>query len=275
MNKELVTRFSTQFSLYERNILQDLLAKHDMSPAQFVQIATTQVKKSVKMQQAFEQNPASLFASILLCAELGLNPSEDIGEFYFVPFKGSIKPMLGYKGIVTLFMRTGKVKWITTELVYQDDDFEYELGLEPRLGHIPNTMVPKRNENIIAAYAVAKLDDGEKVFKVMTRAEIMDIAQNNGNSDMYFSNAKDPQNWMARKTVVKQLSKLLPKDYYGKRGLSLDDQMEGGGYVSMDSDEVVVKQQKNVAKGKSKGLYTSFEELDGEESVQDVSLSNV
>lgn len=275
MNKELVTRFSAQFSLYERNILQDLLAKHDMSPAQFVQIATTQVKKSVKMQQAFEQNPASLFASILLCAELGLNPSEDIGEFYFVPFKGSIKPMLGYKGIVTLFMRTGKVKWITTELVYQDDDFEYELGLEPRLGHIPNTMVPKRNENIIAAYAVAKLDDGEKVFKVMTRAEIMDIAQNNGNSDMYFSNAKDPQNWMARKTVVKQLSKLLPKDYYGKRGLSLDDQMEGGGYVSMDSDEVVVKQQKNVAKGKSKGLYTSFEELDGEESVQDVSLSNV
>jgi recombination protein RecT len=275
MNKELVTRFSAQFSLYERNILQDLLAKHDMSPAQFVQIATTQVKKSVKMQQAFEQNPASLFASILLCAELGLNPSEDIGEFYFVPFKGSIKPMLGYKGIVTLFMRTGKVKWITTELVYQDDDFEYELGLEPRLGHIPNTMVPKRNENIIAAYAVAKLDDGEKVFKVMTRAEIMDIAQNNGNSDMYFSNAKDPQNWMARKTVVKQLSKLLPKDYYGKQGLSLDDQMEGGGYVSMDSDEVVIKQQKNVAKGKSKGLYTSFEELDSEESVQDVSLSNV
>jgi recombination protein RecT len=275
MNKELVTRFSAQFSLYERNILQDLLAKHDMSPAQFAQIATTQLKKSVKMQQAFEQNPASLFASILLCAELGLNPSEDIGEFYFVPFKGSIKPMLGYKGIVTLFMRTGKVKWITTELVYQDDDFEYELGLEPRLGHIPNTMVPKRNENIMAAYAVAKLDDGEKVFKVMTRAEIMDIAQNNGNSDMYFSNAKDPQNWMARKTVLKQLAKLLPKDYYGKQGLSLDDQMEGGGYVSMDSDEVVIKQQKNVAKGKSKGLYTSFEELDSEESVQDVSLSNV
>lgn len=275
MNKELVTRFSAQFSLYERNILQDLLAKHDMSPAQFVQIATTQVKKSVKMQQAFEQNPASLFASILLCAELGLNPSEDIGEFYFVPFKQSIKPMLGYKGIVTLFMRTGKVKWITTELVYADDDFEYELGLEPRLGHIPNTMVPKRNENIIAAYAVAKLDDGEKVFKVMSRAEIMDIAQNNGNSDMYFSNAKDPQNWMARKTVLKQLAKLLPKDYYGKKGISLDDQMEGGGYVSMDSDEVVVRQQRNLAKGKSKGLYTSFEELDGEESVEDVSLSNV
>ena len=275
MNKELVTRFSAQFSLYERNILQDLLAKHDMSPAQFVQIATTQVKKSVKMQQAFEQIPASLFASILLCAELGLNPSEDIGEFYFVPFKGSIKPMLGYKGIVTLFMRTGKVKWITTELVYADDDFEYELGLEPRLGHIPNTIVPKRNENIIAAYAVAKLDDGEKVFKVMTRDEIMDIAQNNGNSDMYFSNAKDPQNWMARKTVLKQLAKLLPKDYYGKKGISLDDQMEGGGYVSMDSDEVVVKQQRNLAKGKSKGLYTSFEELDGEESVEDVSLSNV
>lgn len=275
MNKELVTRFSTQFSLYERNILQDLLAKHEMSPAQFVQIATTQVKKSVKMQQAFEQNPASLFASILLCAELGLNPSEDIGEFYFVPFKGSIKPMLGYKGIVTLFMRTGKVKWITTELVYADDDFEYELGLEPRLGHIPNNLVPKKNENIIAVYAVAKMDDGEKVFKVMTRDEILAIAQNNGNSDMYFSAGKDPQNWMARKTVVKQLAKLLPKDYYGKRGLALDDQMEGGGYVSMDSDEVVVKQQKALSKAKGRGLYTSFEELDSNEPIEDVSLSNV
>jgi recombination protein RecT len=274
MNKDLVTRFSHQLNQYEGNILRDLLAKHDMSPAQFVQIAITQVKKSTKMQDAFARNPASLFASILLCAELGLNPSEEVGEFYFVPFHGSIKPMLGYKGIVTLFMRTNKVKWITSELVYADDDFEYELGLEPKLAHIPNNLAPKRTENIIAVYAVAKLDDGEKVFKVMTRDEIMAIANMNGTNQMYFNDGRDPQHWMARKTVLKQLAKLLPKDYYGKRGIALDDQMEGGGYVSMDDNQVIVKEHKVLARGRGKGLYDSFNELDTE-ATEDVSLSNV
>lgn len=275
MNKELVTRFNAQLSQYEPNILQDLLVKHDMTASQFVQIVTTQVKKSPLMQEAFQNNPSSLFASILLCAELGLSPSEEVGEFYFVPFKGAIKPMLGYKGIVTLFMRTGKVKWISSELVYVDDDFEYELGLEPKLSHIPNDLKPKRSENIFAVYAVAKLDDGEKVFKVMTREEIMAIAQMNGNNNLYFNEKRDPQNWMARKTTLKQLAKLLPKDYYGKRALSLDDTLEGGGYVSLDDNEIIVKQAKSFNKPRGNNLHESFELLDEPLKNEGVYLDNV
>jgi hypothetical protein len=45
MNKELVTRFSAQISHYERDIIKSLLAKHEMSPNQFVQIAISQLKK--------------------------------------------------------------------------------------------------------------------------------------------------------------------------------------------------------------------------------------
>lgn len=275
MNKELVTRFSAQISHYERDIIKSLLAKHEMSPNQFVQIAISQLKKNTLMQQAFDKNPASLFASILLCAELGLNPSEEIGEFYFVPFKGGIKPMIGYKGILSLFMRTGKVKWITSEVVYSHDDFEYELGLEPKLSHIPNNVMAKTTDSIIAVYAVAKLDDGEKIFKVMTRDEISAISQMSGNGNMYFNAQKDPQNWMAKKTTLKQLAKLLPKDYYGKKAIALDDTMEGGGYVSMDNDDVVIKEHKILARGKGAGLYNSFEDLDEKIPDEIVSLTNV
>ena len=275
MNKELVTRFTAQLSHYERDVIKDLLAKHELSPNQFVQIAISQLKKNVLMQQAFEKSPASLFASILLCAELGLNPSEEIGEFYFVPFKGGIKPMIGYKGIVSLFMRTGKVRWITSEIVYAHDDFEYELGLEPKLAHIPNNMISKTTDSIVAVYAVAKLDDGEKVFKVMTREEIMSVATIGGNSGMYFNTLKDPQNWMAKKTTLKQLAKLLPKDYYGKKAIALDDTMEGGGYVSMDQDDIIIKEHKILAKGKGIGLYNSFQDLDENISEEIVPLTNV
>ncbi len=76
-NKQLIQKFADTMSVYEKKNLAELLETHKISPAQFKQIVINEVKKSQKMQEAFISNPASLFASVLLCAELGLNPPED------------------------------------------------------------------------------------------------------------------------------------------------------------------------------------------------------
>ena len=110
---EIIKNFTSAIEIYERENLPKLLEAHNMSPAKFTQIVITEVKKNQKMQEAFMRNPQSLFASIFHCAELGLNPSELIGDFYFIPFKGGIKPILGYKGLVTLILRSGKIKKIS------------------------------------------------------------------------------------------------------------------------------------------------------------------
>ena len=54
---------------------------------------------------------------------LSLNPELRLG--YLVPFKGKIKFMASYMGKVDILIRTGVVKSIYAELVYEKDQFVY------------------------------------------------------------------------------------------------------------------------------------------------------
>ena len=76
---------------------------------------------------------------------------------------------------------------------------------------------------------------------------------------LYGSN-KDPQGWMYKKTVIKQLSKTLPKDYYGKRGISVDDKVEGGGYLKLDDDNnIMFVEGKKIIPKRSKSIYSNLD----------------
>jgi len=272
MNKELVSKFQSDMSLYENKVLTELLTQHGIRPAQFVQIMLTEVKKSPKMLEAYQQNPSSLFASILHCAEIGLSPSQEVGEFFFIPYKGHIKPVVGYKGLCTLILRNQNVKVIYAETVHRGDDFEWELGLEPKLVHRPKNLV--RNSSTLSyVYAIAKLNNGENVFKVMSVQEIRSVmATMKQVNELYFDDTKDPMMWMPKKTAIKQLSKLLPKDYYGSTAIAIDDKVEGGGYLILDEDgKPVVAQQKSVSVKKVKtNLYSAINNI----AKDDVDLHN-
>lgn len=256
--KTLIAEFSNTISRYEKSNLAELLATHNVSPSQFKQIVINEVKKSEAMQKAFKVNPSSLFASILLCAELGLNPSADVGEFFFIPYKNKITPILGYKGVINLLLRSGEIAKLWAEIVYSEDEFEYELGLEPKLRHVPNH--EKQSKNIKYVYAVAKLNNGETMFKVMSKKEIMEIVEMSKHpNELYTNHKKDPQGWMYKKTVIKQLSKTLPKDYYGKRGIGIDDKSEGGAFLRLDDENnIIVVDDKKVRPKRSKSVYANL-----------------
>jgi recombination protein RecT len=261
MTKELITKFSTTLAQYETKVLTELLAQHGLRPAQFTQIVLTEVKKNPKMLDAFQKNPSSLFASILHCAELGLSPSEMAGEFYFIPYNGIIKPILGYKGITTLMLRNKSVQLIYAETVHRNDTFEYELGLDPKLIHKPVDTV-RNSTTLTHVYAVAKLENGEKVFKVMSVQEIKNImATMKQDNTLYFDDRKDPMMWMPRKTVIKQLAKLLPKDYFGTHAVGIDDRIEGGGYLVLDDDGQVIVSNDTVGKRSKSNLYATLSNI--------------
>ena len=259
-NKDVVDSFTTTIEKYEKKNLAELLEGSSMTPAQFKQIVINELKRSPKLQEAFVKNPASLFASILHCAEMGLNPSQMVGEFFFIPYKDSITPILGYKGLLTLLMRSNKVKKIWSEVVYEDDDFEYELGLEPKLLHTPNHQSIRNSKNIKCIYACAKIDD-EVVFKVMFKSEIQNIINmSKFPNELFFNDKKDPEQWMAKKTVLKQLAKLMPKDDDRlKKAVTMDDNIEGGGYLIMDDNDTVRFVQGTVI-GKKSSIYAKLME---------------
>jgi recombination protein RecT len=250
--KTTIEKFTATIEQYENKNLLELLEGCNMTPAQFKQIVINEISKSPSLQKAFLANPASLLASVLTCAELQLNPSQIIGEFYFSVQDNIIIPILGYKGLITLLMRSNKVKKIWTEVVYEGDDFEYELGLEPKLFHIPNHDAARTADKIKFVYACAKLDD-EVIFNVMSKKEIKAVADMPKNpSNLYFNDKLNGQRWMEKKTVLKQLGKLMPKsDDRVKAGIALDDNVEGGGYLILDENDNVKLIQKNIINKKS------------------------
>ena len=260
ISKDVVGSFTATIEKYEKKNLTELLEGSSMTPAQFKQIVINELKRSPKLQEAFVKNPASLFASILHCAEMGLNPSQMVGEFFFIPYKDSITPILGYKGLLTLLMRSSKVKKIWSEVVYEDDDFEYELGLEPKLLHTPNHHSVRNSKNIKCIYACAKIEN-EVIFKVMFKNEIQNIINmSKVPNDLFFNDKKDPEQWMAKKTVLKQLAKLMPKDDDRlKKAVSMDDNIEGGGYLIMDDNDTVRFVQGNII-GKKSSIYAKLME---------------
>jgi recombination protein RecT len=206
-----------------------------------VQIVVSELKKNPKLLDAFKENPSSLFASILAGAEIGLIPSDMLGEFYLIPRridnKQTVTPLIGYKGLVSILLRSGEITKIHTECVYEGDHFEAIYGLEKNIIHKPNFETERSANTLKFVYAVAKLKNGEYQFQVLSKGEILKIkALSRYDNDLYFNDKKDPQMWMVRKTALIQLSKMLPKDFYGKKAVEMDGQLEGGAILSLDED---------------------------------------
>jgi recombination protein RecT len=262
-----VQKFNQYLESYKQNILPDLLKKHNIEPAQFVQIVVSELKKNERLQVAFQQNPSSMFASILAGAEIGLIPSDMLGEFYLIPRKidgkMTVTPLIGYKGIHNIILRSGEVTKVHTECVFEGDEFEPIYGLEPNIIHKPNFSVERNANTLKFVYAVAKLKNGDYQFCVLSKNDIIKIKSlSRYDNELYFNDSKDPQMWMVRKTALIQLSKMLPKDFYGKKAVEMDNQLEGGAYLSLDEDNnIKIIDGKRVASAKQPSAINTFNSL--------------
>jgi len=236
MNKEISTKLANTLSHYEMNVFKELLSTHNVSSTQFKQIVLTEVKKNDKLMEIFITNPSSLFASIIFAAQIGLMPSETIGHLFLIPYKGVCKPIVGYQGLVSLLLRDVRLRTITCEVVCEADTFEYELGLNPKLVHIPVDDL-RKSESMTHIYCIAQYSDGIKQFKVMSRKEIdTNIQMLKNPNELYYNDKKDGNMWMLKKIVLKQLSKLMNKDYYCQLAIKMDDALEGGRNMILDEN---------------------------------------
>ncbi|MCW2242761.1 recombinase RecT [Azospirillum canadense] len=128
-------------------------------------------------------------------------------------------------GIIKKMRNSGELSSIVAHAVYEKDHFEYVLGDDERIDHKP-TLADVRGK-MIAVYSIAKLKDGTVQREVMTRAEVEKVRS--------ASRAKDSGPWgqwyeeMARKTVVRRLSKYLPMSTEVEQVLRRDDALYAGG----------------------------------------------
>lgn len=262
-----IQRFSSYLESYKENVLPALLKKHNIEPAQFVQIVLSELKKNEKLLVAFNENPASMFASILAGAEIGLIPSDMLGEFYLIPRKidgkMTVTPLIGYKGLVNVILRSGEVTKVHTQCVFEGEEFQPIFGLEPNIIHKPNYDVERSSKTLKFVYAVAKLKNGDYQFEVLSKGDIVKINNlSRYDNALYFNDQKDPQMWMVKKTALIQLAKMLPKDFYGKKAVEMDNQLTGGAVLTLDDDNnIKIIDGKKIASTKQASAINTFNSL--------------
>lgn len=115
----------------------------------------------------------------------------------------SYMPMVG--GILKKIRQSGEISSVRAHVVYQGDEFDFELGDNERIHHKPNLTKPG---NPVAVYAIAKFKDGDIQREVMSHAQVERIrAKATG-----IGKACWASEWgeMAKKTVIRRLAKRLP-----------------------------------------------------------------
>ncbi len=186
----------------------EVLPKH-MSMERMSRIALTTIRTNPKL---LECEVPSLMGAVMQAVQLGLEPGL-LGHCYLLPFKNKkqnkmeVQFIIGYKGMIDLARRSGHIQSIYAHAVYENDEFEYELGLHPQLKHKPS--FGERGE-FIGAYAVAHFKDGGHQMEFMPKSEIEKRRQRSAAANSSYSPWASDYDEMAKKTVVRYMFKYLP-----------------------------------------------------------------
>lgn len=251
------------------------LPRH-LTPERLVRVAMTAIQNTPKL---LECNRTSLFAAIMTCAQLGLEPDGVLGQAYLVPFAGKVQFIPGYKGLISLARNSGEVVSISAHEVCKKDHFEYAFGLNERLEHIPAQ--GDRGE-VIAFYAIAKFKDGGHHFDVMSKSAVDTIRDGSSgykNALRFAKAGQDPQTpWvqnyveMGKKSAIRRIAKYLPMNV--QKAAAIADMYDSGRHAELgEAGELKIDPERSSSdvidvspEPESNGLdtFASATELDNE-----------
>lgn len=223
-----------QYIEQNKNSMAAVLPKVGLTPEALTRTALSQIYKNPVL---LDCDRTSLLRAIVEAAALGLSFS--LGRAYLVPFKNKVKGrngqpdryrmeaqlMPGYLGLADIARRTGEISSITSQCVYDGDEFQYEFGLERDVLHHKPLTEPL-DVKLTHAYAIVRFKDGGYQLVVMTKKQIDAIRKR--------SKSAESGPWvtdygpMAKKTVIKQVLKLCPASIELVRAIAMDNAVETG-----------------------------------------------
>lgn len=231
--------FQSLLKYYQPAIAQ-ALPKH-LTPERIIQQAVTIASRSPELKEC---TPQSFIGAIMQASILGFQPVSALGQCYFVPYKNKktgrreVQFQIGYKGMLDLARRSGEIQTIYAQVVYENDEFTFEFGLNPTLKHVP--ALGERGA-FKYVYAVVKFVNGGYAFEVMSFADVEKIRKR--------SQAADDGPWqtdypeMARKTVLRRVLKYCPlsvdvlSKIYSDGAKIEPENFHSGGELNLDAAE--------------------------------------
>lgn len=245
MSNKIQTATNNQVATTEKKTMQTYIKSMEgeikkalpsvITPERF----TRMVLSAISTNQALGScTPSSFLGAMMSAAQLGLEPNTPLGQAYILPYKNKgvleAQFQLGYKGLIDLAYRSGEVELVQAHIVYENDKFECEYGLEPKLTHVP---ADSNRGNAIKVYAMFKTKSGGYGFEVMSMDDVREHAKKYSKA---YSSTYSP--WatnfeeMAKKTVLKKCLKYAPLKSDFVRGIVQDGSIKNE--VSEDMYEV-------------------------------------
>ena len=180
-----------------------------LTPERFTRMVLSAISVNPKLGSC---TPSSFLGAMMSAAQLGLEPNTPLGQAYILPYSnhGTLEAQfqVGYKGLIDLAYRSGEVEVIQAHIVYENDDFECNYGLEPTLKHTPAS---KGRGEPIKVYAMFKTKSGGFGFEVMSMEDVKFHASKYSKAyGSSFSPWKTNFEEMAKKTVLKRVLKYAP-----------------------------------------------------------------
>ena len=223
-----------------------------ITPERFTRMVLSALSTNPKLAFC---TPASFLGAMISAAQLGLEPNTPLGQAYLLPYNNKgvmeVQFQVGYKGLIDLAYRSGEVELVQAHIVYENDTFECEFGLEPKLVHKP---ADKDRGQPIKVYAMFKTKSGGYGFDVMSMDDVRRHAEKYSKAyGSSFSPWKTNFEEMAKKTALKKVLKYAPLKSDFVRGMTQDGTIKSE--ISEDMYSV-----------SNEGAYydTDFVEVDGD-----------
>lgn len=223
--------------------LENALPKH-LNADRMIRLACTEFSKNTALQRC---DQTSVFGAIIQASQLGLEIGV-LGQAYLIPFKNNntgkteCQFIPGYKGLVNLARRSGEISSIETHIVYDQDEFDLELGIETKIIHKPFIDGDRGQPKLV--YGVAKFKDGGHHFEWMTIEEVNRIRAR--------SRASNSGPWvtdylqMVRKTLIRRMMNYLPMSIELSNAIQISDAVDSGKKSHIEADFVVVEEESSI-----------------------------
>lgn len=192
---------------------------HEIKFATECMFALQLFRANTRLTQCTE---ASVREALLDLAAVGLSLNPAMRHAYLIPRKRKIgiennKPVyeincclsISYIGQKHIAEESGAVKTVWADVIFENDEWEYESGSEPKLIHKPN-LTEDRGERV-SAYAVAILHDGTKHITMVPRKKVEQCREFSENPSGQYSPWTNWTDDMWKKTAVNQGAKYWPR----------------------------------------------------------------
>lgn len=206
-----VEKANTIMALFEGKALRAQIARaipEHLTVDRLLRVAMTAIRTNPKLLECTQE---SLLACVMGCAALGLEPEPFLGQAYLVPYfnkkKNCTEAQLipGYRGYIALARRSGEVQSLSSQVVYTNDRFKIQYGIEEVLEHEP---ADGERGDVKGVYVVFKYKDGSYSFDYMSKEDVDKIRKRSKSSDRgpWVTDYDE----MAKKTVIRRHVKVAP-----------------------------------------------------------------